>query len=281
MDICENIIMTIAESGRKNQVAEDDYMGDDGLIHCGKCHGAKEKILTFNTKTHKVPVLCACRIAERQKEEAERAAREEMARISRIKAASLMDSRLRNATFNEYEESTDNGKVLRLAQRYAEQFEEMERKNQGLLFYGTVGTGKSFTAACIANSLMDKGISVIMTSFVKVLSDIRSTEDEAQYLAGLNRPKLLIIDDLGAERGTEYALEKVYNVVDSRVRANKPMILTTNLTLDEMMNSRDVRYQRIYDRILEVCFPVEMSWKSYRRRSAAERFTEMQKLMEG
>ena len=281
MDICENIIMTIAENGRKNQAAEDDYMGDDGLIHCGKCHGAKEKIFIFNTKTHKVPVLCACRIAERQKEEVERAAREEMARISRIKAASLMDSRFRNATFNEYEESTDNDKVLRLARRYAEQFEEMECKNQGILFYGTVGTGKSFTAACIANALMDKGISVIMTSFVKVLSDIRSTEDESQYLDGLNRPKLLIIDDLGAERGTEYALEKVYNVVDSRVRANKPMILTTNLTLDEMMNSRDVRYQRIYDRILEVCFPVEMSWKSYRRRSAAERFTEMQKLMEG
>lgn len=281
MNMCENIILTIAENGRKNLAAEDDYMGDDGLMHCGKCQGAKEKIITFNTKKRKVPVLCACQIAERQKEEAERAAREEIARLSRIKAASLMDSRFRNATFAEYKENADNTKVLKLARRYAEQFEEMEHKNQGLLFYGTVGTGKSYTAACIANALMDKGISTIMTSFVKVLSDIRSAEDETQYLFGLNRPKLLIIDDLGAERGTEYVLEKVYNVVDSRVRANKPMILTTNLTLDEMMNSRDVRYQRIYDRILEVCFPVEMSWKSYRRRSAAERFTEMQKLMEG
>ena len=192
-----------------------------------------------------------------------------------------MDSRLRGASFAEYEKTAENVKILRMAKRYVENFKDMEKKSQGLLLYGSVGTGKSYTAACIANALMEKSTTVIMTSFVKVLSDIGSAQDEASYLADLNRPRLLIIDDLGAERSTEYALEKVYNVVDSRVRSDKPMILTTNLTLEEMMESRDIRYQRIYDRILEVCFPVEMKWKSFRRRTAAERFNEMMKLMEG
>lgn len=276
----ESAISSIAANGRANIAAADDYMDEDGLVHCATCGGAKEKRLHFNGRNMKVPVLCQCRVAAMQKEEADRAAQEEMMRISRIKSVSLMDARYKNAKFENYEECSDNSKVLKLARRYTEQFKEMEKNNQGILFYGTVGTGKSYTAACIANALMEKATTVIMTSFVKVLSDIRSAEDEAEYLASLNKPRLLIIDDLGAERGTEYALEKVYNVIDSRVRAKKPMILTTNLTLEEMMDSRDVRYQRIYDRILETCFPVEMSWKSYRRKTAAERFREMKRLME-
>ena len=110
-----------------------------------------------------------------------------------------------------------------------------------------------------------------MTSFVKILQDIRSTDDEGAYISILTACSLLIIDDLGAERNTDYALEKVYNIIDSRVRADKPMILTTNLTFDEMMRSPDVRYRRIYDRIFEHCIPVEIPGRSFRIIKAAER----------
>ena len=101
-------------------------------------------------------------------------------------------------------------------------FREMEEKNQGLLLYGPVGTGKSYTAACIANALMEKEIPVVMTSFVKILQDIQMmNKGESGYLDTLNAARLLIIDDLGAERDTVYALEKVYNVIDSRIRKNR------------------------------------------------------------
>ncbi len=109
-----------------------------------------------------------------------------------------------------------------------------------------------------------------MTSFVKILQDIQG-QDEAAYIGMLNACSLLIIDDLGAERNTDYALEKVYNVIDSRVRTDKPMILTTNLTFDEMMRNPDIRYRRIYSRIFEHCFPVEISGKSSRIIKAAQR----------
>ena len=94
---------------------------------------------------------------------------------------------------------------------------------------------------------------MIMTSFGKILQDIQSREDEANYISVLNGCKLLIIDDLGAERNTDYALEKVYNVIDSRARGRQAMILTTNLSFDEMMRNPDIRYRRIYDRIFETC----------------------------
>lgn len=58
----------------------------------------------------------------------------------------------------------------------------------------------------------------------------------------MNQSKLLIIDDLGAERGTDYSLERVYDIIDSRYRSNKPIILTTNLTMEQMKNCEDIRY---------------------------------------
>ena len=64
---------------------------------------------------------------------------------------------------------------------------------------------------------------------------------------------LLIIDDFGMERGTEYGLEQVYNVIDSRYRSGKPLIVTTNLTLDSLQNPQDTAHARIYDRLLEMC----------------------------
>lgn len=156
----------------------------------------------------------------------------------------------------------------------------MYQESQGIIFYGPVGTGKSFTAACIANNLLDNQTSVIMTSFVKILQNIQN-QDEAAYIAMLNTAKLLILDDLGTERNTDFALEKVYNIIDSRSRSTKPMILTTNLSLEDMMNVQDIRYKRIYDRIFETCFPVEISGESFRRIAAEQRFDKMAKFMEG
>lgn len=154
--------------------------------------------------------------------------------------------------------------------------------NQGLIFHGPVGTGKTYTAACIANALLDKETSVIMTSFVKILQEIQNTGvDEGVYLQKLNSARLLIIDDLGVERNTDYALEKTYNVVDSRARSKKPFILTTNLTWEELTKEQDLRYKRIFDRILEVCYPVHVPGKSHRIKKAAQRMNDTRKILEG
>ena len=158
----------------------------------------------------------------------------------------------------------------------------MLERNQGLLFYGDVGTGKTFAAACIANYLLAERTSVVMTSFVKLLNSMQSfKEDDEKLISRLNQAKLLIIDDLGAERGSDFTLEKVYNIIDSRYRARKPVILTTNLGLKEMKETTDIRYSRIYDRIFEVCYPMQFTGKSWRKAEAARRFDEMRDFLEG
>lgn len=264
-----------------------DYIGEDGLLYCGKCKTRKQKRLNlpagsiFGDGGEKiVSCQCVCQQEYEKKRREMDAHREEMRMIQRRKDASMMDSKYHGAVFSSYEETADNSKVLKVAKNYVRKFEEMYKQNQGILLYGPVGTGKSYTAACIANALLDQNISVIMTSFVKILQNIQY-QNEADYIEMLNSAKLLILDDLGTERNTDFALEKVYNIIDSRSRASKPMILTTNLELSEMMDTQDIRYKRIYDRIFETCYPLKVPGKSFRRLSAEKRYDQMAKLMEG
>ena len=83
-----------------------------------------------------------------------------------------------------------------------------------------------------------------------------------------NEYDLLIIDDLGVERSTEYAMEQMFFVIDSRYRSRRPMIITTNLKLDELKNPSDLAHARIYDRILERCAPILFAGKNFREENA-------------
>lgn len=264
---------------------EGDYIGKDGLLYCGVCRTKKQTRLPASDFTGGreiiVPCICKCKVEENKRKEEEEKKRQEMQRLERLKASSLMDAKLKAARLDGYQVDGDNQKIYNLAGNYVKRFDEMYEKRQGLLFWGTVGTGKSYTAACIANELLDQMIPVVMTSFVKILQNIQGNPDEEErIMAGLNVAKLLIIDDLGAERSTDYALEKVYNIIDRRYLSGKPLILTTNMTLKDMQESEDIRYRRIYDRIFEMCFPVRFAGRSWREKAASKRFDAMKNLME-
>lgn len=273
----------------RRQPEGKDYYGEDGLLYCGKCRTRKESRIMVpdfgrddGAKTEKiVPTICRCRKEEMKAEEERREHEEKMRRLNVLRKSSLIEEKFGNATLANFQRTEDNQKLYAVAKKYIDKFSQMEQENQGLLFYGVVGTGKSYTAACIANELLNKRISVVMTSFVKILQEIQKPQtDEGEFMAKLNSPRLLIIDDLGTERNTEYALEKVYNVIDSRYIAKKPLILTTNLSLQEMQDTPDIRYKRIYDRIFEMCYPVMVAGRSWREQEAERRFDRMKKLME-
>jgi len=165
----------------------------------------------------------------------------------------------------------------------------MKAENLGYLLWGNVGTGKSYFAGCIANALMEQEIPVRMTNFAAILNDLQrspympfsaGTEGRNDYISKLCAYPLLILDDFGMERGTEYGLEQVYNVVDSRYRSRKPLIVTTNLTLEHLQNPEDTAHARIYDRLTEMCVPVRFTGGNFRRITAQEKMERIKKLME-
>lgn len=274
----------LVQNAKNNQEHDDtDYINpDDGLLYCGKCHTPKQARMEIFGAQKTVPITCQCRKQELEALEKRERERRDMEIVAKLRHRSLMDDKFSSQTFASFLQTSQNGNVFRLCQRYVDGFDEMLRRNQGLLFYGDVGTGKTFSSACIANALLDKKVPVVMTSFVKLLERSKSfSDDEDKLIWQLNQAKLLIIDDLGAERGSDYALERVYDIVDSRYRANLPMILTTNLNLEDMKTEQDIRRSRIYDRIFEVCYPVKFTGISFRKAEANKRFKEMRSFLEG
>ncbi len=96
------------------------------------------------------------------------------------------------------------------SQGYVDYWPQAFKKNIGLLLFGDVGTGKSFLAGCIANALLERDVPVLMTNFPTILSRLCGTfgENRTAFLDSLGDYDLLIIDDLGVERNTEYAMEQ-------------------------------------------------------------------------
>lgn len=258
-----------------------DYTGEDGLLYCGRCHTPKEayfpkdKAALFGRDRH--PAECACERKRREEREKEEKERQHHSTVEDLKRRCFTDPSMREWTFEK-----DNGQNLQTqhARFYADNFAAMREENIGCLFWGSVGTGKSYLAACIANALMEQEIPVFMTNFAVVLNDLTgSFEGRNEYIAGLCRYPLLILDDFGMERGTEYGLEQVYNVIDSRYRSRKPLIVTTNLSLSDLQNPKDTAHARIYDRILEMCAPILFTGKSFRRQTAKEKLDRLKDMM--
>jgi len=223
------------------------------------------------------PAECDCQRAAREKREAAESRQKHLETVEDLKRRGFTDPAMRNWTFEH-----DNGRnpQTETARFYVESWETMQAENIGYLFWGGVGTGKSYLAACIANALMEKEVAVCMTNFATILNDLAASfEGRNEYISRLCSYPLLILDDFGMERGTEYGLEQVYSVIDSRYRSGKPLIATTNLTLEELQHPQDTPHARIYDRLTSMCAPVRFTGSNFRKETAQEKLERLKQLM--
>ena len=112
-----------------------------------------------------------------------------------------------------------------------------------------------------------------------ILNDLFAIEDKIEYIRLLDRYELLIIDDLGVERSSEYALENIFSVIDWRSRSGRPLIITTNLPLVQLKQETKIEKKRIYDRILERCIPVKIDGVSRREAMANDNMQTMKNIL--
>jgi DNA replication protein DnaC len=213
--------------------------------------------------------MCACQTADYEKREHERKHREFLDIVERNRSMGLPDPAQRKHTFEN--DLGYNPKQIAMAKQYVQHWEEFLASPTGLLLWGDVGTGKSFIAGCIANALLDKGVPVIMTNFARLLNKLTDmySGDRNAYIDSFKRYPLMIIDDLGVERNSEFAREQVFSVIDSRYRSQLPMIVTTNLSLEELKDPTDLSRSRIYDRVLERCLPIRVNEQNIRELNQA------------
>lgn len=183
-----------------------------------------------------------------------------------------------SAALCQYRFDRDHGQVPQMeqARKYVALWEQMRMENLGLLFWGRPGNGKTFAAACIANALLELeepgAPTVKMTTFATIISKLpgMSIQDKEWYLEGFRSCDLLILDDFGMERQTDYAREQLFQLIDGRYLARRPLIITTNLSLRDLKQPTDLAQQRIFDRVLELCVPVCFDGESLRQGKAKE-----------
>lgn len=281
MDI-EDGLNGIADAARKaNAPADGDYMGKDGLLYCGKCHTPKQCIVHDWLQTGEDvirTVSCDCTREEMLRAEEHRKAEDRRRELDKMRRAGFPDAEMRKWCFAA--DDGGSGKAMDVAHRYVDNFPRMLESGKGLLLYGSVGSGKSYIAACIANDLIDRGTPCMMTNFSRIVNQLSESFDGRQrYIDNLNRFDLLVIDDLAAERDTEYMWENVMNVIDSRYRAGLPLIVTTNLTLDDFRAPSDIKRERVYSRLVEMCVPVKVAGKDRRGAKAAASMSELRGLL--
>lgn len=248
-------------AAQASPAAPGDYTVD-GILYCGKCRTPKQYFINFTGML--VPCMCRCASEKYDQEREEYRKREQLQRVARLRQTGFPDAQMARFTFEQDDQK--NPELSIVCRNYVDHFQEFLAKGKGLLLYGPPGTGKTFLAACISNALIDRGIPCLNTNFTRLTNAISGVyEGKQEYIDGLGQFQLLVIDDLAAERDTEYMGELVYTIIDARYRQRLPLIVTSNLTGSELKNPEQMRRQRVFSRIFEMCVPFEVKGVDRRR----------------
>lgn len=270
MDALTRIVTT-----RRATEQDGDYK-KDGLLYCGKCDTPKEARAMLFDREIICGIMCKCEEKQNNTLKEKLKQMELREKIKDLNKQGITDAEYLSCTF-ENDDKKDLNTTIK-CRDYVDNFKENKEKNIGILFHGSVGTGKSFFACAIANALIDKNIPVLVTNFPRLIKELASYDiDLEEYLDKLNRYDLLVIDDLGVERGTETAVEIVNTVIDARWRSRKPMIITTNLKPQEILAITNIDRIRIFDRVIQNCIPIQFNGTSRRKEIAKEKREEYAK----
>ncbi len=245
-------------------IEDGDYYGEDGLLYCGKCHTKKQHRDMYFRIGNVTMCLCKCAIDAQNREKEARKQIELADKVRKYRSVGFPEEDMKNWTFANDDRA--NEKLSQAMQNYVENFDKYKAEGKGLLLYGDTGRGKTFSACCVANALIDKGVPVLVTQFSRIRNELWGMKEGRQeYLDNMNQFPLLVIDDLAAEGKTEYMGELIYTVIDSRERAKLPVIITTNLTKEELEKPADMTYKRIFSRLFGNCIPVKVEGKDRRK----------------
>ena len=196
------------------------------------------------------------------------------AKINRFKKLSITDRNFKNDIFKnaKLEKNTEEFNLYTKIKKYVKSFDEILKLNDGLLFKGDCGTGKTFLANCICNFLIENGYSVLsfkLADYFRVLREDfeLKTGLETKMLEAIKEADMLFIDDLGSEKLSEdWGKEKLFSLIDTRYGAKKPILITTNLTTLEMLEF--LKYKntnKILGRINQMTKEFNFNWKTKRK----------------
>lgn len=216
---------------------------------------------------------CKCEVQqydEGMKEIQERKSKRE---IEAKFAISSLGERFKECTFPNFSPIEGTQKAFHQCKSYANAF---PNGAEALMVWGEYGNGKSHLAAAVAHEVQRKGHTVVFQTLPELLERIRGSFNDKQFketekdiMTALQSCSLLVLDDVGAEKVSDWVQDVLFRIVDGRYRQRRPIFYTTNLKPSEL---KDRVGPRIYDRMIETSILVQNTGTSYRMKIAEDRF---------
>lgn len=273
----------VIEQTEEQASSEKYFVGNDGLRRCRVCGEPVEAVIKNFPTPRRIP--CACIRTKDETARIERERKEKREAAQRLLDESpLYDSNYRQFVFERDEHTSEDGfrEAAKISRRFVERFDDLRKENAGILFSGFVGTGKTFYAAAITNALIELGIPALIVSTSRLLNTLQGRTDRQEVIDSLNQFPLVVLDDFGAERATDYAMEQLEAVLDARSLSQKPLIVTTNKTPREISDRSDLRLSRLFDRVQAMCpVVVPLVHRSLRETQSKEKALRARKILYG
>ncbi len=168
-----------------------------------------------------------------------------------------------NKTFADFKTTSENQAAIAIARK-------LLTSDKGAYFYGEPGTGKTFLAALVAKDFVRDFQSVTFREMPTLLAEIKDTFDTKESTEALLdrycECDLLILDDVGAEKVTEWSTEQLFSIVNRRYNAQKKIIVTANFDLDGLTKrlGGDITAKRIVSRLREMTAQADFGTKDWR-----------------
>lgn len=203
-------------------------------------------------------------------------------KINDFSSISILEKSYKNDTFeNSKPQSLKESEYMLDFQVFCENFNFAKEEGIGILMTGLPGTGKTFYSHCIINELQKRKYTVLSFNLSNYLSEIKTEgfdAKEREILEAIKKVDLVVIDDIGNEKMTDWTRPIMFNLFNTIYMNKKSLLCSTNLTGERFKAHFDIQNSdKILDRIVQMCKPYKFDWKSKRAAKGKENFEKIWK----